>query len=121
MSIKPLVKFFEYIADVVHRLLFTKDDDMDLTQVYFGLAVLFFFFAFAQAGNGNWKVSVAAWSVFGSIFGVLAIAGTANAVSARLAASKLPGEIGAAVSKAPYEPNMYKDDERGEFTQREAV
>ncbi len=83
---------------VWHRLFFTKDDDMDLTQVYFGVNVLFFWFAFAMAAAKIWTVSVAAWSVFGGVFATLAIAGTSHVVSKRLAESKAPAEFAKAVA-----------------------
>lgn len=116
-----LKRLVEYLAYMVHRIFFTKDDDMDLTQFYFGAGVLFFFYAFAMAGMGEWKVSVAAWSVFGGVFATLAIAGTSNVVSARLAESKAPAEFAKSIASSAVEPNMFKDDERGEFKEREDV
>lgn len=118
---KFLYKIIDESAHIVYRLFFTKDDDMDLTQFYFGAMVLWFIYSFAMAGSGEWKVSVAAWSVFGGVFATLAIAGTSHVVSKRLADSKVAAEMAAAISKSPYEPNMYKDDERGEFKDREDV
>lgn len=115
------MKLINWLLGIVHRLFFTKDDDMDLTQLYFGFAVVFFFFAFAKVGIGEWTVPVAAWSVFGGVFATLAIAGTAHVVSKRLAESRMPADFAHSIAMSPYEPNMYKDDERGEFTEREEV
>ena len=101
------------------RLFFTKDDDMDLTQFYFGVIVLFFFVLIYKVATRQWSLPTAAWATFGSVFGVLAIAGTSNAVSKRLADSKMPGEIAQGIGSSSYEPNIWKDDERGEHTERD--
>lgn len=86
--------------DILRRLLFTRDDDLDLLQVFFLGAIVFFFVAFALAGSGRWRVTVAAWAAFGSVFATLAIAGTPKWVAELVARSKLPGEVAAGIAQS---------------------
>lgn len=109
------------IKKTFYRLFFTKNDDMDLTQFYFGVAVFYFFILIYKVGTHQWSLPTAAWATFGSVFGVLAIAGTSNAVSQRLASSKMPGEIAQGIASSMGEPNIWKDDERGEHIERDHV
>ena len=109
------------LGKIAYRILFTKDDDMDLTQLYFGIAVVYFFVLVYKVGTNQWSLPNAAWATFGSVFGVLAIAGTSHAVSKRLATSKMPGEIAQGIAQSSVEPNIWKDDERGEHSEREDV
>lgn len=99
--------------DFLYRLFFTKDDDMDLTQFYFGLAVVFFFVAFALVGAGVWKVPTAAWATLGAVFTTLAIAGTSHVVSTRIAQSKAAGEVAAGIAQSGVTP-LDTDDGRDE-------
>jgi hypothetical protein len=107
------------LKKLAYRIFFTKDDDMDLTQLYFGIAVMYFFVLIYKVGTKQWSLPTAAWATFGSVFGVLAIAGTSHAVSKRIADSKLPGEIAQGIAQSSTEPNVWKDDERGEHTERD--
>jgi hypothetical protein len=84
--------------DFLYSLFFTKDDDLDLTQVYFGIMVMFFIVAFTLTGLGIFTVSVSAWSVFASVFGILAITGTPKWVATLVANAKMPGEIARSVA-----------------------
>ena len=97
-----------------YRMLFTKDDDLDLTQLYFAFSVVFGFIAFAMAGSGRWTVSVAAWGFFGSMFLTLAITGTPRWVAELVAQSKAPGEVAAGITQGSqqYGPNTYDFDAR---------
>ncbi len=83
-----------------YRLFFTREDDLDLLQVFFLTAIVFFFVAFALAGLGIWRVSTAAWATFGSVFAVLAIAGTPKWVAELIAKSKTPGEVAQGIAQS---------------------
>lgn len=88
------------MGDIMYRLLFTRDDDLDLLQILFTFCILYFFFAFAFAGQGTWEVSTAAWATFGTVFATLAIAGSPKWVAGLLATSKTPGEVAAGIAEA---------------------
>lgn len=60
----------------LYRLLFTRDDDLDLLQVIFLGWVVFVSFCVWKVGTKEWDLPTAAWSVIGSVFATLAIAGT---------------------------------------------
>lgn len=96
---------------VVYRLLFTRDDDLDLLQVMFLAAILYFFLAFGMAAAGRWSVTTAAWSTFGAIFATLAIAGTPRWVAELIAKSKAPGEVARGIAEGradPLSPLVYR-------------
>lgn len=96
-----------------YRILFTKDDDLDLTQAYFAGAVLFAFFAFSKAAAGSWQVSTAAWAFLGSVFATLAITGTPRWVAELIAKSRTPGDVAAGIAESrPYGSNTYDFDVR---------
>lgn len=105
---------------VWYRLLFTRNDDLDLLQVIFLLVIAYFLVAFSLVGAGVWKVTTAAWATFGSVFATLAIAGTPKWIAELIAKSKVPGEVAAGIASSGPEPDLWKDDERGDFLQREA-
>lgn len=100
-----------------YRLFFTKDDDMDLTQLYFGVAVVFALVAIGLAGSGRWTLSTAAWAFFGSVFATLAIAGTPQWVAKLIANSKVPGEVARGIAESrPYGGTTYEYDVREYLT-----
>lgn len=103
------------------RLLLTREDDLDLLQCFFLVLIVFFITAFSLAAAGVWSVTVAAWATFGSVFSILAIAGTPKWVAELIARSKLPGEVAQGIATSPVEPDLWRDDERGEFVERETV
>lgn len=106
------------------RLLFTKSNELDTGQIMFLLATFYFFLSFGLAGIGTWTVSVAAWSIFGSVFLTLSINGTSTNVARLIANSKSIGEVSQGISQAAMgggEPNMYKDNEQGSNPNREEV
>lgn len=84
----------------LYRLFFTRDDDLDLLQLLFVAAIIYFGVAFTLAGLGQWRVTTAAWATFGSIFAVLAIAGTPKWVAALIATSKTPGEVAGGIAQS---------------------
>jgi len=73
------------VRNFLYRLFFTRDDDLDLLQVFFLLLIIFFIVAFSFAGMGKWSVTNMAWSAFISIFATLAIAGSPKWVAELLA------------------------------------
>ena len=60
----------------LYRLLFTRDDDLDLLQVIFLGWVVFVSFCVYKVGSHQWDLPTAAWSIIGSVFATLAITGT---------------------------------------------
>lgn len=88
------------MKDFLYRLCFTRDDDLDLLQLLFVLLILYFMVVFVLAGLKILSVSVAAWSVFGSVFGILAIAGTPKWVAELVARSKMPGEVARGIASS---------------------
>lgn len=58
-----------------YRLFFTRDDDLDLLQVFFLAAILFFGVAFVMEAKGAWTPSATAWRMFERIFYLLAFLG----------------------------------------------
>ena len=88
------------IRTFVYRLFFTRDDDLDVLQLLFIAAALFFGVSFALVGAGVWSVSNAAWAAFGGVFGTLAIAGTPKWVAQLLATSPTPAALAKAIGEA---------------------
>lgn len=76
-----------------YRLLFTRDDDLDLLQVLFLVWVTFTGVCIALVGSGVWRLPVAAFALLGSTFVTLAIAGTPKWIAALIAQSKAPGDV----------------------------
>lgn len=105
----------------IYALLFTRDDDLDLLQLMFLVVIIYFLTAFGLVGAGVWKVTTAAWATFGSVFATLAIAGTPKWIATLIANSKVPGEVAKGIAEAAVtgEPDLWKDDERGDHTERE--
>jgi hypothetical protein len=101
-------------GDVLYRLFFTRDDDLDVLQLLFVLLVLYAMVAFGLAGAGVWKVSTAAWAFLGGAFGTLAIAGTPRWVAELLRRSKMPGELAAGIAQSgtDFDYDERDDDDR---------
>jgi hypothetical protein len=104
---------------LIYSLLFTRDDDLDLLQLMFLVVIVYFLVAFGLVGAGMWRVSTAAWATFGSVFATLAIAGTPKWIAELIAKSKVPGEVAQGIATSGAEPDLWKDDERGDFPERE--
>lgn len=85
----------------IYRLLFTRDDDLDLLQLFFLLTIVFFIVAFTLEGTGAWKPSEEAWATFRVVFAILAIAGTPVWIAHLIAKSDLPGRVAQAKSAWP--------------------
>jgi hypothetical protein len=91
--------------EFIYRLLFTKDDALDLTQIIFLINVFYFFIVFGLAGFGIMKITVAAWSVFATIFVTLSIAGTATNVATLIANSKSIGDVSGGIAQSDTDNN----------------
>jgi hypothetical protein len=88
------------LTDFLYRLFFTRDDDLDLLQIFFLVLVCFFVVSFTLAGLGIFEVTTAAWATFGSVFGILAIAGTPTWIARLIAKSKMPGELAKGIASS---------------------
>jgi len=64
------------IKGFLYRLFFTRDDDLDMLQIFYLAAVVFFAVAFRMEAVGIWQPSDKAWDLFRLIFILLAISGT---------------------------------------------
>lgn len=60
----------------LYRLLFTRDDDLDLLQILFLGWVVFLSLVIWKDSSGAWDVSTGAWSLIGTVFGSLILTGT---------------------------------------------
>lgn len=105
---------------LAHSLLYTKEGELD-----FGWAILLAccvvgLGAFILTGFGVFRASVAAWSWFGSFTGMAFIAGAAISRARLIAKSDVPGAIAQGIAQSAPD-DIYRDDERGEFTEREHV
>lgn len=78
------------VQEVLYRLFFTRDDDLDLLQLVFLGWVVFVSYAVHKVGAGEWQLPTAAWSVIGSVFATLAIAGTPKWIAVLLAKRQEP-------------------------------
>jgi hypothetical protein len=87
-------------SQFLYRLFFTRDDDLDLLQVFFLLLIVFFMVSFALAAMESWKITTAAWATFGSVFTILGIAGTPKWVAGLIARSRAPGEVAQGIAQA---------------------
>lgn len=98
---------------ILYRLFFTRDDDMDLLQVVFLAWVLFTGLALWKLGTAAWHWPVAAYTLCGSVFATLAICGTPTWIAKLLAESRNTAAVVDAIARAPAEPDLWRDDERG--------
>ena len=73
------------MKNLLYRLLFTRDDDMDLLQLFYLIIIIFFIISFSLAASGKWTITNAAWTALVSIFGTLSISGTPKWIAALLA------------------------------------
>lgn len=97
------------------------DDELDLGWVLLLLAFFPAITVWVLAAFGVAKVTIAAWSFMGSLLASLLIAGIPIARARILAKSQLPGEVAQGIAMTGSEPDLWKDDERGEHTEREEV
>lgn len=98
------------MMELCRRLFFTRDDDLDLLQVFFLAWIMFTGYAIVQVGLGEWSLPTAAWTTIVSVFATLAIAGTPTWIAKLLADSRMGAEQARAVASSV--PSIYKDDER---------
>ena len=59
----------------LYRLFFTRDDDLDLLQVFFLGAIIFFYVAFSLEAAGVWEPSDTGWRILERVFYLLALLG----------------------------------------------
>lgn len=88
------------MKDFIYRLFFTRDDDLDVLQLLFIAATLFFGVSFGLVGAGMWSLPNSAWATFGGIFLTLAIAGTPKWVAQLLSTSSAPASLAKAIGEA---------------------
>lgn len=88
-----------------YRLLFTRDDDLDLLQIVFLGWVIFLSFVIWKDASGAWEVSTGAWTLIGSVFATLAITGVPIWLARMLAAR----EKGQPIPETPV-VNKYAND-----------
>ena len=86
--VEDIVKNKMTLKELFFRLFMTRDDNLDLLQLMFILLIIYFVVAFSMVGAGKWNVPTAAWTVFGSVFATLAIAGTPTWIAQLLASRK---------------------------------
>lgn len=63
------------MRDFLYRLFFTRDDDLDLLQVFFLAAIIFFGVAFSLEATGAWNPSDTGWRLLERVFYLLALLG----------------------------------------------
>lgn len=79
-------------------------------------------FTLTAAGAMKPGPSPSAWAWFGSFTTLAFIAGAAISRARLIASSNTPGAVAQGIAAAPaWEPDMRRDDERGEYTEREEV
>lgn len=105
--------------DREHPLFFRQDGGMDLSQFVLLVIVLWVVIVFTLAGFEILKVSTAAWAFLGSFTTMCFIAWAARDRAELIAGSKTPGEVAKGI--ASVQPDLYRDDERGEYRERERV
>lgn len=85
--------------EFLYRLAFTRDDDMDLLQLFFAILIVFFMVVFVLAGLKILTITAVAWSIFGSVFFILAISGTPSWIARLIAANGKPNPVPNEVSE----------------------
>lgn len=93
--------------------------ELDLGWAILILCCLVGIFVFLLEALTPKSASIAAWTWFGAFTSMAFIAGTTLARARLIAESKAPGEVATAIATA--QPDLYRDDERGEHTEREPV
>lgn len=106
---------------VLHRLFFTQNDELDLGWLLLLIGFVNGLTIFDLAALGVARVSIAAWSWYGGVITMCFIAGATIARARLIAASRLPADVAQAIASSPAEPDLWRDDERGEHTEREPV
>ncbi len=107
------------LGDRKNPLFFRADGGMDLSQFFLLVLVLWVIVVFTLYGFSVLKIGTAAWAFLGSFTSMCFIAWAARDRAELIANSKTPGEIAKGIASA--QPDMYRDDERGDFKQRERV
>jgi hypothetical protein len=64
------------MKNFLYRLLFKRNDDLDLLQLMFLSCIIFFFVSFGMAGTNYWVIGDRMWDSFDLVFIILAIVGT---------------------------------------------
>lgn len=105
--------------DRKHPLFFKRDGGMDLSQFFLLVIVLWVMIVFTLAGLGVLRVGTAAWAFLGSFTSLSFIAWAARDRAALIANSRVPGEVAAGIAAS--QPDLFTDDERGDYRDREPV
>lgn len=100
----------QYTGNLIHRLFFTADDELDIGWLILGLCCVFGLAAFGLEGAGLWShISNAAWAWFGTFTTLSFISGVtinrARLIASSEAVKGVPGAIGTAL----IDPNRHKD------------
>ena len=100
------------VQETLYRLFFTRDDDLDLLQLVFLVWLVFVAYAVHEVGTGEWTLPTAAWSVIGSVFATLAIAGTPKWIAVLLAKRNEPTVYPTSNFVGGYPVSFTDDDDR---------
>jgi hypothetical protein len=92
----------------LHRLFFTKDDELDLGWLILLACCAFGLLAVALDSSGVWDISIAAWSWFGSFTALSFIAGTTLS-KARLIAADTPSALARTLASVAPRPPSERD------------
>jgi hypothetical protein len=104
-------------------LFYKMDGSLDLSQFILCVLTVYVCTVFVLAGTGTLRVSTAAWAFLGSFTTLAFIAWAARDRAALIAGARegsLPS-VSLPVSPDSSEPNVYTDDERGDFPGRERL
>ncbi|MGE0347630.1 MAG: hypothetical protein AB7N73_15775 [Gemmatimonadales bacterium] len=95
---------------LLFRLLFVERADgtveLDLGWAILALAFLNGLVAFDLAAAGIWRISVAAWSWYGSLTGLAFIAGATISRARLMAESKMIGAVAQGIATSPELPTV---------------
>lgn len=108
------------LRDIPRRLFFTAEGHLDLGYVLLLPFMVLAWYLLYGAAHDRLNVSVAMWSFLGSLITSLLIAAIPIARARLLARSTAPADVGRAIAASP-EPNLYTDDERGDYPEPEVV
>lgn len=97
--------------NLLHRMIFTSSGDLDLGWVLLALAFVNGILFFDLAALGHARVSVAAWSWYGSLTGLSFIAGATISRARLIADSRMVGDVASAIATAapeqPFQPHEW--------------
>lgn len=103
-----------------NALFFKQDGGLDLSQFLLCVLTLYVCVVFVLAGMGTLRVTTAAWAFLGS-FTTLAFIAWAARDRAALIAGAQGGPVPRPALLDTTEPDLFTDDERGDYAERERV